>query len=98
MRNGNQIQYDRSLSKMLSDKDLRILFWRFIVEDCKVFHEDFPVNAQAYCLLAQQQIGKALLAEAKKVNPAAVLVAEKEYEEFMEAEREARHNQLEGEK
>lgn len=80
----NVEQYHASLRKMLSDSDLRILFWRFIVEDCKVFHEGFPMNASAYCLLAKQEIGKRLLADAKAIDFDGVVAAEKEYNEFVE--------------
>ena len=85
MTNMNQNQYKSSLAKLLSDRDLRILFWRMIVEDCHVFQEDFPINASAYCLLAEQKIGKRILADAKAVDPDAVLAAEKEYNAFMDA-------------
>lgn len=84
MTNLNKNQYDTALAKLLSDRDLRILFWRIIVEDCRVFQEDFPTNASAYCLLAKQEIGKRILADAKAVDPDAVLAAEKEYNAFME--------------
>jgi hypothetical protein len=80
----NQRQYRESLTKLLGDRELRILFWRIICEDCKVFQEDFPMNATAYSLLAKQEIGKRLLADAKTVNAAAVFMAESEYNEMME--------------
>lgn len=84
MENINKQQYDAALAKLLSDRDLRILFWRFIADDCHVFQEDYPTNAQAYSLLAEQRIGKRLLADAKRVNATAVFTAEAEYNEFME--------------
>lgn len=84
MENINHKQYETALSKMLSDRDLRVLFWRVICDKCHVFQEDFPMNAQAYSLLAEQRIGKQLLADAKRVNAAAVFTAEAEYNEFME--------------
>jgi hypothetical protein len=84
MENINNVQYRASLEKLLSDRDLRILFWRILTEECHVFQEDYPTNAQAYSLLAEQRIGKRLLADAKRVSPTAVLTAEAEYNEFME--------------
>ena len=84
MENINKQQYDAAIAKLLADRDLRILFWRIISEDCHVFQEDFPTSAQAYSLLAEQRIGKRLLADAKAVNAAAVFTAEAEYNEFME--------------
>jgi hypothetical protein len=79
----NSEQYTESLRKVLSDRDLRILIWRLIVEDCKVFQEEFPLNASAYTLLAKQEIGKRLLADLKSVNRDLVLTAEKDYEGLM---------------
>lgn len=76
--------YWNTLERILGDSALRIFLWRILVEDCKILQEDFPVNAQAYCLLAKQEIGKRLLADAKRVNAHAVLAAEKEYDELME--------------
>lgn len=84
MENINRKQYEAALSKILSDRDLRVFFWRVIRDTCHVFQEDFPMNAQAYSLLAEQRIGKQLLADAKRVNAAAVFTAEAEYNEFME--------------
>ena len=61
----SQAHYRNALTRMLSEPDLRILLWRIIVEDCKVFEEGFSLNASAYCLLAKQEIGKRLLVHAK---------------------------------
>jgi hypothetical protein len=80
----NSDQYHESLQKVLADRDLRILFWRLITEDCKVFQEDFPLNANAYALLAVQAVGKRLLADLKMVDPVKVLEMERDYNAFME--------------
>ena len=79
----SQKHYDEALRKILSDSTLRVFLWRVIVEDCKVFQEDFPTSDQAYCLLAKQEIGKRLLFDAKLRNPEAVFQAEKEYQDMM---------------
>lgn len=75
----NQVQYRDSLVAMLSSEATRIFFWRLIVEDCKVFVEDFPMNAAVYALCAKQEIGKRLLADAKALAPDQVYRAEQEY-------------------
>lgn len=80
----SQAHYDAALRKMLSDETLRIFLWRLIVEDCRVFQEDFTLNASAYCLLAKQEIGKRLLEDAKLRDPEAVFKAEREYRAMME--------------
>ena len=80
----SQAHYRNALTRMLSEPDLRILLWRIIVEDCKVFEEGFSLNASAYCLLAKQEIGKRLLADAKRVDADRVAEAEKEYNALME--------------
>jgi hypothetical protein len=79
----NSDQYDVALRKALADEDLRILLWRIVVEDCKVFQEGFPMNAGAYALLALQDVGKRLLADMKARDPMAVYQAEQEYNELM---------------
>lgn len=83
----NVLQYQEAMRKILSDRDLRIFLWSLIEQDCRVFQPDFPMNAQAYCLLAKQEIGKRLLDDAKRVNPSAVLLAEAEYNELKEQTR-----------
>lgn len=83
----NVAQYRDALEKLLSDRDLRIFLWSLIAEDCKVFQVDFPMNASAYCLLAKQEIGKRLLEDMKRTNPAAVLMAETEYNDLQEQTR-----------
>ncbi len=80
----NVQQYNASIAKLLSDRDLRIFLWNLIVQDCRVFQPEFPMNAHAYCLLAKQEIGKRLLADAKRINPQAVMLAEAEYNELQE--------------
>lgn len=80
----NVAQYKEAMRKILSDRDLRIFLWSLIKEDCKVFQAEFPMNAQAYCLLAKQEIGKRLLEDAKRVNPSALLLAETEYNDLQE--------------
>lgn len=80
----NVQQYNASIAKLLSDRDLRIFLWNLIVQDCRVFQPEFPMNAQAYCLLAKQEIGKRLLADAKRINPQAVMLAEAEYNDLQE--------------
>lgn len=80
----NVAQYRDAMAKILSDRDLRIFLWSIIKEDCRVFQADFPMNAQAYCLLAKQEIGKRLLEDAKQVNPSALLLAEAEYNDLQE--------------
>lgn len=80
----NVQQYNASLAKLLSDRDLRIFLWNLIVQDCRVFQPEFPMNASAYCLLAKQEIGKRLLADAKRINPSAVMLAEAEYNDLQE--------------
>lgn len=80
----NVAQYRDAMAKILSDRDLRIFLWSVIKEDCRVFQADFPMNAQAYCLLAKQEIGKRLLEDAKQVNPSALLLAEAEYNDLQE--------------
>lgn len=80
----SQQHYRNALVAMLNNPLTRVFLWRIIVEDCKVFEEGFPMNAAAYCLLAKQEIGKRLLADAKRVNPEALLRAEQEYNDLME--------------
>jgi hypothetical protein len=86
---------------MLGDEDLRVFLWRLIVEDCRVFQEDFPTNASAYSLLAKQEIGKRILADAKLRNPEAVFRAEQEYNDLMARDRKVKEEKasetLEGE-
>ena len=79
----SQWHYRAALSRLLANKTLRIFLWRLIVEDCRVFQEDFPMNASAYSLLAKQEIGKRLLADAKAIDPNAVFAAEQEYLDLM---------------
>ena len=79
----SQQHYRNAMTLMLQNPSLRVLLWRIIVEDCKVFEEGFPMNASAYCLLAKQEIGKRLLADAKAIDSDAVHEAEKEYERLM---------------
>ena len=85
----SQQQYHDALEEMLRSTNLRVLLWRIIVEDCKVFEESFPMNASAYCLLAKQEIGKRLLTDAKAVNFEAVQRAEQEYNDLMERNQKA---------
>lgn len=80
----SQQHYRNALAVMLGNPATRVLLWRIIVEDCKVFEEGFAMNASAYCLLAKQEIGKRLLADAKRVDPDLVAAAEKEYNALME--------------
>lgn len=80
----NVVQYRTAMSKILNDRDLRILLWSIIEQDCRVFQPEFPMNASAYCLLAKQEIGKRLLADAKALNPTAVMLAEAEYNDLQE--------------
>ena len=80
----SQQHYRNALAIMLENPATRVLLWRIIVEDCKVFEEGFALNASAYCLLAKQEIGKRLLADAKRVDPDLVAAAEKEYNSLME--------------
>ena len=89
----SQRHYDTALKKMLGDEVLRVLLWRLIVEDCHVFQEDFPMNASAYSLLAEQKIGKRLLADAKHRDPEAVFRAEQEYIALMEQDRKAKEGE-----
>lgn len=88
----NSDQYDAALRKALADEDLRILLWRIVVEDCKVFQEGFPMNAGAYALLALQDVGKRLLADMKARDPMAVYQAEQDYNALMR-QSEAERNQ-----
>ena len=96
-RTPSQQHYWNTIAKILGDRELRIFLWRLIVEDCRVFAEGFPVNAAAYCLLAKQEIGKRLLADAKVVDADAVLQAEKEYNALMELNQKVLNQQEEGE-
>ena len=79
----SQQHYRNALEVMLSNPATRVLLWRLIVEDCKVFVEEFPMNALVYCLNAKQEIGKRLLADAKAISPEQVFQAEQEYNELM---------------
>lgn len=79
----SQMHYRNALEVMLSNPTTRVLLWRLIVEDCKVFVEDFPMNAAVYCLNAKQEIGKRLLSDAKAVSPEMVFKAEQEYNDLM---------------
>ena len=81
--NLNQRHRRRELEFLLSTVEGRVFLWRTLEEDCKLLQEDFALNASAYCLLAKQEIGKRLLAEAKEVDPSAVYRAEQEYRELM---------------
>lgn len=83
MESLSQQQYRNALEVMLSNPATRVLLWRLIVEDCKVFVEEFPMNASVYCLNAKQEIGKRLLADAKSISPEQVFQAEQEYNELM---------------
>lgn len=83
MESLSQQQYRNALEVMLSNPATRVLLWRLIVEDCKVFVEEFPMNASVYCLNAKQEIGKRLLADAKAISPEQVFQAEQEYNELM---------------
>lgn len=78
----NLQHYREELEAVLKSPVLRVFFWRLIVEDCRVFQSDFSLNASAYALLAKQEIGKQLLAEAKQIDPEAVFLAEKEYNDL----------------
>lgn len=78
----NAQHYCEELALLLRSPVLRVFFWRLIVEDCRVFQSDFSLNASAYALLAKQEIGKRLLADAKQIDPEAVFLAEKEYGEL----------------
>jgi hypothetical protein len=80
----NVRQYRDAIAKILADRDLRIFLWSLIEQDCRVFQPEFPMNASAYCLLAKQEIGKRLLADAKSVNPSAVMLAEAEFNDLQE--------------
>lgn len=84
MKSLNTQHYEEELKSLLASPVTRIFFWRLIVEDCRVFQSDFPLNASAYTLLARQEIGKRLLADAKRLDPGLVYQAEREYEDFME--------------
>ena len=79
----SQQHYRNALEVMLSNPATRVLLWRLIVEDCKVFVEEFPMNASVYCLNAKQEIGKRLLADAKAISPEQVFQAEQEYNELI---------------
>lgn len=83
METPSQQHYRNALEVMLSNPATRVLLWRLIVEDCKVFVEEFPMNASVYCLNAKQEIGKRLLADAKAISPEQVFQAEQEYNELM---------------
>ena len=83
MESPSQQHYRNALEVMLSNPATRVLLWRLIVEDCKVFVEEFPMNASVYCLNAKQEIGKRLLADAKAISPEQVFQAEQEYNELM---------------
>lgn len=74
--------YRDELGTILASPVLRVFFWRLIADECRVFQSGFALNASAYALLAKQEIGKRLLEDAKRVNPEAVHLAEKEYEEL----------------
>lgn len=89
----SQQHYDEALRTILHDETLRIFLWRLIEEDCRVFQEGFPTNASAYCLLAKQEIGKRLLADAKMRDPEAVFKAEKEYQELMARDQAVKSTQ-----
>lgn len=65
----SQMHYRNALEVMLSNPTTRVLLWRLIVEDCKVFVEDFPMNAAVYCLNAKQEIGKRLLRMPRPCRP-----------------------------
>ena len=80
----NVRQYRDAIAKILADRDLRIFLWSLIEQDCRVFQPEFPMNASAYCLLAKQEIGKRLLADAKAINPSAVMLAEAEFNDLQE--------------
>lgn len=79
----SQQHYRNALAVMLGNPATRVLLWRLIVEDCKVFVEEFPMNASVYCLNAKQEIGKRLLSDAKAISPEQVFQAEQEYNELM---------------
>ena len=99
MKSPWEMNYDGALAAMLNSREQRIFLWSLIVNDCQTFGMDFQYNASAYALLAIQRIGKRLLADAKRINAAAVFRAEQEYNELMElnAEHHARQtNKMEG--
>ncbi len=79
----NQQHYRDELRAMLNSPVTRIFLWRLIVEDCHVFATEFAMNASAYVLLAEQRIGKRLLADMKDVSPELTFQAEAEYNAMM---------------
>ena len=83
MESPNAKHYAAELQAALESPMMRVFLWRLIVEDCRVFQGEFPLNASAYTLLAKQEIGKRLLADLKATNPALVYQAEQEYNELM---------------
>lgn len=89
--------WDRSLAKMLSDADLRIFLMRLIKEDCQIDRESFSTNAETYCLLAKQQIGKRLLRSMKSVDADLTCLAEKEYDALILSAYEKIQKELENE-
>ena len=47
MKSLNTLHYEEELKSLLASPVTRIFFWRLIVEDCRVFQSDFPLNASA---------------------------------------------------
>lgn len=96
MNSPSEIHLDSAMRKIMADRDLRILMFQIIADECRVFDTSVPHNAGAYSLLAVQRIGKLLMANMKSVSPEGFLLAEKEYNEL--AERQAAFvNKSEGE-
>lgn len=85
MHNPAAVQYWTELDRMLEDAGTALWLYRLVADDCRVAEEGFSFNASAYALLAQQAIGKRLLADMKMANPLAVYRAEQAYAELKTA-------------
>ena len=82
-----QATLDSAWATIAADKDLRVLMWHLIAEDCEVFNASFSTNATAYCQLAKQEIGKRYLERLKVESLKAAHEAEAEYEQLLGVDR-----------
>lgn len=93
----SQAQYRNAIATAMESPAIRLLLWRFVVEDCKVFESGFELNARAYALLAKQEIGKRLLEDMKNYSLELTHRAEQEYMDLMSLNAAFMEQQLQGE-
>lgn len=94
MSEENKITHlDREIKFILGSPLGRVFLWRLIYEICHTFDSEFQTNASAYVLLGKQQIGKRLLNALRAVNMEKTQLAEREYFELLEHEKQQKENE-----